>query len=172
MGKAAKLERQVFGRLTVLSRVGLDKHKKVIWECACDCGAVTRTSTAHLRSGHSTSCGCFRIDRVKNSHKSLVGKVFGRLTVLEKIDASNGHRRWLCSSRASPEAHHLWGYAHKTAKVFRFLVENGVTLCHDCHMEFHFLFGRDGQNTEFQYNSFAEFKGSPDRRYVLVNPPM
>ncbi len=54
---------QRFGRLLV---TGLQKDPgkatKVV--CLCDCGAQTVTTAARLRTGESTSCGCFHRERL------------------------------------------------------------------------------------------------------------
>lgn len=57
---------QVFGRLTVQGRVQSPSAKNTHrhWRCLCSCGHVVTVCTAHLRAGHSTSCGCSRTDRV------------------------------------------------------------------------------------------------------------
>ncbi len=55
----AKLEGQVFGRLTVMrldpvrSKAGLAR-----WVCICECGGFVTVPTAMLRSGNTKSCGC------------------------------------------------------------------------------------------------------------------
>lgn len=71
-----------FGRLTVIEFDHRnDGHD--YWLCECDCGnkkVVRRTS---LMSGNTSSCGC-----LKHKHESLIGRRFGRLTVL-KYDHSN-----------------------------------------------------------------------------------
>lgn len=46
-----------FGRLTVLSRAE-SAGGRARWHCACDCGVRTITSSSHLTTGHSKSCGC------------------------------------------------------------------------------------------------------------------
>lgn len=48
-----------FGRLVVLKRVGVNKHKKVTWECKCDCGKTIITMGQCLRNGDTQSCGCY-----------------------------------------------------------------------------------------------------------------
>lgn len=53
-----------FGRLTVVSREPNNKWKETMWRCECDCGGETITSGKHLRSGHTTSCGCKRQQRI------------------------------------------------------------------------------------------------------------
>lgn len=48
-----------FGRLTVVERAENDKYCTARWKCKCICGGETITSTTHLKSGHTKSCGCF-----------------------------------------------------------------------------------------------------------------
>lgn len=85
MGKQIDLAGQRFGRLVVLESVGKDNTgKNTLWSCACDCGGRTVTTTSHLRSGHSQSCGCFRHERAiaggaKTRFKTKHGKSFTRL---------------------------------------------------------------------------------------------
>jgi len=49
-----------YGRLTVLRRMGSNKHKKALWLCQCSCGKNTITSGVRLRSGKTKSCGCLQ----------------------------------------------------------------------------------------------------------------
>lgn len=53
----AKLTGQKFGRLTVLEEA-YRKNYAVFWKCQCDCGNITFTTSGHLLSGHTQSCGC------------------------------------------------------------------------------------------------------------------
>ena len=46
-----------FGHLTALAPAE-NVGSMTAWLCRCDCGRETVVLTAHLRSGHSTSCGC------------------------------------------------------------------------------------------------------------------
>lgn len=52
-------------------------------------------------------------------------------------------------------AHHLNGYNWDIEN--RFSVDNGVTLCENCHKEFHHIYGY-GDNTKEQYEEFIENK--------------
>lgn len=52
---------QKYGRLTVIEKVGV-RNKKAIWKCLCDCGKYSEVPTSHLRSGHTTSCGCYHAE--------------------------------------------------------------------------------------------------------------
>mgnify|MGYP003293053209 CR=1 FL=1 len=63
-----------YGMLTVLSRDGMDKSRRnAMWLCRCDCGKSIRTTTSHLKCGHTTSCGCRKSEfgkatRFKKTH--------------------------------------------------------------------------------------------------------
>lgn len=51
------LNGQRFGRLVVIARTE-EGGKRVRWRCRCDCGTVLDVQATHLRSKHTTSCGC------------------------------------------------------------------------------------------------------------------
>lgn len=53
------LDGQRFGNATVIKQIGTKNHA-VLWECLCDCGNTFKTTSGHLISGHSKSCGCLR----------------------------------------------------------------------------------------------------------------
>lgn len=53
-------------------------------------------------------------------------------------------------------AHHKDGY--HWAKDKRIEIDNGVTLCEECHNKFHSIYGRK-DNTELQYNEFIQNYG-------------
>lgn len=57
---APSLMGQTFGRLTVVERVAhaQEDRRGAFYRCRCECGGETVTKATHLRSGHSTSCGC------------------------------------------------------------------------------------------------------------------
>lgn len=71
VGRAIDLTSQRFGRLTVISfshviHTGTRYFRR--WNCLCDCGKELVTGTAELRSGNTTSCGCY--------HREKTGDVF------------------------------------------------------------------------------------------------
>ena len=85
---------QRFGRLTVISEAGRDKYKNVLWHCKCDCGNEVNVVTQSLKGGTTKSCGCYK--REKN-YTNLVGKKFGRLTVIADVGRSSDRSViWLC----------------------------------------------------------------------------
>lgn len=64
MPKLIDLTGMKFGRLTVLSRNG-SKGGRPAWLCRCDCGSEKSYRGGDLKSGESSSCGCFRNDQVR-----------------------------------------------------------------------------------------------------------
>jgi hypothetical protein len=52
---------QTFGRLTVLARDTTSKRSR--WHCQCVCGNFSLIFGDNLRSGHTTSCGCYLRDQ-------------------------------------------------------------------------------------------------------------
>ena len=72
---------QKFGRLTV---IGKDGQKQ---KCLCDCGKEISVITGNLIDGNTRSCGCYQKQRTsESSFVSLVGKKFGKLTVVERVE--------------------------------------------------------------------------------------
>ena len=97
MGKVKDLTGQKFGRLTPVyydpNYINKNGKRQAVWWCECDCGnsELVPVITQHLKDGHNTSCGCL----AQNKVHSLVGKKFGRLTVI-KQDENSSIVKWLC----------------------------------------------------------------------------
>lgn len=65
---------------------------KTYAKCRCYCGKPFEAHLSKLKAGHITSCGCSRVGR-----NSLVGKVFGQLSVKQEIPgAHNKKRKYSC----------------------------------------------------------------------------
>jgi hypothetical protein len=61
MSKLIDLTGKRFGRLVALAiHPERSRFGEVSWICRCDCGTKRIVLGTHLRSGHSTSCGCIR----------------------------------------------------------------------------------------------------------------
>ena len=92
MGKFEDLSGKRYGKLVVLN---LDENqengKDKRWICRCDCGKIKTVTSYHLKSGHTTSCGC-------NRAIDIQGKKFGRLTVIKRSEKrdSSGNVYWIC----------------------------------------------------------------------------
>ncbi len=55
---------QIFNRLTVIGATDRRTGNKTIYECKCSCGNVVFTDKYKLSSGHTKSCGCFKLDNL------------------------------------------------------------------------------------------------------------
>lgn len=64
------LSGQTFNRLTVLAQVGSNAEGKALWQCRCDCGAITVVMGKALRRGTTNSCGCWRRDVTGNCSRT------------------------------------------------------------------------------------------------------
>lgn len=63
MSKPHNLTGVRFNRLTVVKRVANHRNGHARWECVCECGATVELRATALRSGKTTSCGCYQRDR-------------------------------------------------------------------------------------------------------------
>lgn len=52
---------QTFGRLTAIciNRDIVWKGERTFWDCLCSCGKIVPVESGNLKSGHTTSCGCY-----------------------------------------------------------------------------------------------------------------
>jgi len=76
-----------FERLTVLEIYGKNKANNYIWKCQCDCGNITKATTAKLKGGHIKSCGCAR--RLSDRNYVIEKKLFVRFKATAK---KKGHK--------------------------------------------------------------------------------
>ena len=80
---------QKFGKLTVLEMLYNYKDNQTYCRCQCDCGNELITRANGLVTGNPSSCGCIH-------SPNLIGRKFGRLTVVEELESHTPQRRWLC----------------------------------------------------------------------------
>ena len=104
LGKVSDISGQRFGRLTVVSLLPRNewKGKNATWLCKCDCGAEYRATGKDMKSGGVKSCGCLHSESARArglaSRHNLIGKKFGRLTVLADAPQRDGvdEREYIC----------------------------------------------------------------------------
>lgn len=61
-----------FGKLTAICPLAeRTSHGSAIWECRCDCGAISHVCAGDLASQHTKSCGCLRYE-APEEHKDGV----------------------------------------------------------------------------------------------------
>lgn len=73
-----------FNRYTVLEYVET-RHGAAYYKCRCDCGVEKIVMGTALKSGHTKSCGCLKVEKKYR----VIGKRFGRLTVIEYVGKRN-----------------------------------------------------------------------------------
>lgn len=171
--KKISLTNNRYGRLLVLSENPLREQRKVRWNCLCDCGETITVRGNSLTGGKTKSCGCLRSEMVRDAaivrNKKMSGENhpnwnpdktdeerengrYGEEYNLwrDKVYSRDFHTCKLC--RLSPSgklvAHHLDGW--HWCKDRRLDVDNGVTLCTDCHKDFHNIYG-------YETNTIEEF---------------
>ena len=82
-----------YGRLQVISRaddiVTSNGKHKVMWNCVCDCGNTKIVHGSALKSGDTSSCGCYRKELFSKKYKGvsrpdIVGKYLTPICEVEK----------------------------------------------------------------------------------------
>ena len=159
------LSNQKFGNLTALYQ---DENNRY-WHCKCDCGTEDYLVDGYkLIIGHTKSCGC---------QHHLFGEESanwrgGSTPELKRIRNSNQYQEWrefvfkrddytcqCCGKRGvTLNAHHIESFADN--EDLRFDVNNGITLCEECHAiehpgSFHDLYGAY-HNTREQLEEYLQ----------------
>jgi hypothetical protein len=96
-----------FGRLVALRYSDKNDGRKA-WVCQCDCGTTKEIRGANLRSGHTTSCGCYVAERLA---EGLAGVRHG-------MSDSPTHTSWSamlgrCNNPNDPSYHRYGGVGIK-----------------------------------------------------------
>lgn len=52
----------VFGRVIILGFAGQTERGVSTWFCRCECGNITKVEGSSLKRGHTSSCGCLKIE--------------------------------------------------------------------------------------------------------------
>lgn len=89
MGTFRDITGQKFNCLTPLNRVE-NRGRRTYWLCQCDCGKTTEVWQSNIVNGGVKSCGCL------NAAENLLGRRFGRWTVIDSSSPRKGNVRWLC----------------------------------------------------------------------------
>ena len=102
---------KVFNRLTVLERDLTKVGGAAYWICQCECGNIISVRGSNLTSTirPTRSCGCLtkEVNSTKIDTTSLIGKNFGRLTVIKRDTSKQiGHGQasyWICKCECGKE---------------------------------------------------------------------
>ena len=114
---------QRFGNLTVVEKIGSNKHNKMVWRCKCDCGGIKNARTGDLLAGTAHNCGC--------SHNKHMQTANGKATRIYRIWKNMKAR---CYSK-NTLAFKYYGYRgievckewHEFAPFHRWALANGYT---------------------------------------------
>ena len=173
-GQPLDLTGKRFGKLTAIAATEKRVKRLAVWECLCECGTRIQVTSNALMTGNTKSCGCFKLERLA----SMIGKnspsYNPNLTDEERLKnryrmSDGDFRSWanlikerdnytcqICNKHGGNlNAHHLNGW--NAFPEQRFDPDNGVTLCTDCHKEFHSQYGY-GDNTREQFDEYVESK--------------
>ena len=97
---------QRFGRLEIMNLSGQNNSRQTKVQCRCDCGATRTFVYNNLKNGKARSCGCLQKEIAsKRFSAKLNGQVFGRLTVLNRVETKANRPIWNC--KCSCGKHHL-----------------------------------------------------------------
>lgn len=136
-----------YGRLVVVSRDSSGLRKCL---CTCDCGNSLSVELRLLKSGTTTSCGCYQkeasskavkiyyqnlrsskgLDPFVNIRKRVTGGVLSKLTF-----ERDSYSCLLCNSSNELNAHHIVPW--NVDESLREELSNMVTLCRKCHVLAH-----------------------------------
>ena len=142
--------------------------------CRCICGNITVVNNYDLKSGGTKSCGCLKKESFKNARKvraSEHGRWKGGVSARRHRDmATSRYKTWRTSvferDNYTCQACGQWGYSLNAHHIYnysdhphvRYDIDNGATLCKQCHTEFHSVYGRKDINQE-QLDEFVASKG-------------
>lgn len=151
----ADLAGQQFGRLKVEKSSGIDRWQNQIWKCRCACGATVVVAGYRLITGRTRSCGCYCREQIHkanfNPNLTTEDRVRARLDragsdsyalLARKILLRDKFTCFACGDIGGRlSVHHIFPWARH--KKLRYLEANLITLCRECHYQFHTLYGND-----------------------------
>ena len=75
--KKIDITNQVFNKLTAIRPTNKRSGHCVVWECQCECGAITYVSVNDLKKGNTKSCGC-----IKSAGEEKISKILSENNIL------------------------------------------------------------------------------------------
>lgn len=135
-----------FNRWIAIERTSKDKLGYWKWIFECQCGKTKELSINTVTRGLSKSCGCLKTEILRSRTGSKNNFWKGGITKVNRaIRESFDYRKWRhliyerdnytcqeCGYRGGTlNAHHIKSFAY--FPELRFNLENGVTLCLECH---------------------------------------
>lgn len=113
MGKFVDLTGQRFEKLVVIRRAENTSYGHPQWLCQCDCGNQTIVLGAHLRSGHTKSCGCM--------HK-IQAKKMSQMNFRHGMSHTRIHNIWMTMIQRT---------TNENCRCADRYIKRGITICDD-----------------------------------------
>ncbi len=138
------------GRLTVVSYAPdhiSEGKRRTMMNCICECGEHVIVRASHLSTQVTLSCGCLFLEKITGTSNTNYNH---NLTEEERLQSRRRPKQdsWsrkvrkrdnytcqVCGSQENLLAHHLDSYSSN--KELRYDVGNGITICRECHLDFH-----------------------------------
>ena len=90
-----------FDKLTVIKKIGLNKHNEILWECVCDCGEKILKTSFALRTSNNNQC-----KKCANNQIALKNKKYELYSIrLRKIYTNMKSRCY----NPNVKSYHLYG---------------------------------------------------------------
>ena len=102
---------RVIGRLLVIEECGRNARGEVLWRCRCECGNEVIVLGSNLRNEHTTSCGCYQLERVAEANTT------------HGLHKTRLYRRWVDMLRRAGV------YKGASEKEKHFYQDRGITVC-------------------------------------------
>ena len=154
---------QKFGIWYVLEFIDVVGNGESRWLCQCDCGNIAVKNRGSFIGYRGKFCrSCYRGENIYNYDDTLTEKervdrrsIDGYLNCIKNVYKRDNYKCIICKSNKNICCHHLNGW--KWCEEGRLDENNCVTLCYECHYDFHGIFGR-GENTIEQFISWELHK--------------
>lgn len=99
-----------FNRLTAIEPIESLKNRGILWRCICDCGKETFVPAGELKSNHTKSCGCYKLDILKKRNKEILSK--------HGMARTSEYKAWnAMKTRCKPNAHCRNNYYDRGIRV-------------------------------------------------------
>lgn len=160
-----------YGRLTVVERSDKKtKSRLAYWVCECECGSKNIiVSGSNLRSGNTTSCGCYKKEKIQETNsKDEIGNTYGLLIVVSKSDRNPGKNGnfWNCKCKCGSSVEVLGcnlrnGHIQSCGCVMSIGEYNIATILEDNGIEFKKQIKFDdlrGKNLQYLRYDFGIYK--------------
>jgi hypothetical protein len=151
------------GSCVLLSENYINAHSKLQYICECGevsyitydkfkagqrCNKCIKTNARFTRENH------WNYNPNKTDEERIIDRTYPEYIEWRKqVFERDNYTCQVCGVGGHVHAHHLNGY--HWAKDQRIEVNNGITLCDNCHDEYHLIFGSYG-NTREQFEEYIE----------------